>query len=298
MSTPTPSVNDPPALARASAFALPANPARLSVIKRFLAGLRFGVAGLFFAFRDAKLLGLSIVPMLVHGALFVMLTSTQITFLMHPLLDWLGPSSEAQGFFASAGHAVWSVVVHVLVGAFILATSLVLTIFIGSIVCDPFYDALSERTEALYLGHDTGDPFSVAAMLRGMLHELGVTLVRLCVYATVAAPLWALSFTPAAIVATPLGLGWTWLFVAFEFLARPMTRHARAPSARIRALFAHKAVFFGFGLVGWLLSFLPFTAPLLVISGTRLYLAMAADADVPHGLSDDDTAALRAARGT
>ena len=274
---------------------LPADPTASGLVGRFMHGVTLAGGGIGLVFSDARLLLLSLIPMAIHVVLLVAMLVAGFAFVADPLIAWLEPTlGSGSGALADAGHAVWVVAVKILVGALVIGLGLVGAVAAGSIVCDPFYDALSERTEALYVGHDVGLPFSLGRMVAGIGGELGATLLRLAVFGAVAVPLWLLSFTPAAIVATPLALLWTWLFFAFEFLARSMTRHVPRSTTRMRSLFAHKSLFVGFGLVCWVLSFVPLTAPLLVVAGTRLYLTLASRGQVPSVLSDDDKAVLQA----
>lgn len=279
------------------------NPAEGGVVGRVFFGLRSVFSGFGVVLSDARLFGLSLIPMAIHLLLLITLLWAGFTYAAGPLIDLLGPSAKeaaAAGtavaetsFMADVGSSIWAAAVNVLVGAFVVAIGLMLSLLLGSVVCDPFYDLISERTEALHLGRDVGDPFNVGVIVQGIIRELVATLIRLAVYAIVAVPLWLLSFTPAAVVATPVAMVWTWLFVAYEFLSRSLARHAVDPSKRMRPFFSHKALFLGFGALGWLLSFVPFTAPLLVAGGTRLYLGLAAWDQVPSRLSDADKALLR-----
>ena len=277
---------------------LPVDPAVGGLVARFLAGAQAAVGAVGLVFGDAKLFTLSLIPMGIHLVILLGLLALGFTTFAEPLISWLGPkvvgsAPAASSMLADVGVGIWSVFVNVLVAVAIVLGSLVLSLLLASVVCDPFFDAISERTEALYVGHDVGAPFSIGGMLRGIAREFVATLVRLGVYAAVAIPLWLLSFTPAGLLATPLALVWTWLFIAYEFLCRALVRHANGPRARLGALFQHKAVFVGFGGVAWLMSFVPFTAPLLIAGATRLYLSLAIEGHVPSGLSEDERVTLR-----
>jgi uncharacterized protein involved in cysteine biosynthesis len=248
-------------------------------------------------FSDATLLTLSVIPMLVHVALLAAFLAVGGNVVVEPLIAWLDPqtanAATATDAVAQVGRAVWSGAVVVLAWVAVIGLALVGAVVVGSVVCDPFYDALSERTEALHLGRDVGAPFSIAAAIAGVGREASATLLRLLVYAAVAVPLWLLAFTPAGVIATPLSLLWTWLFFAWEFVSRSMVRHAPAATARVRVLFAHKALFAGFGAVAWGLSFVPLTAPFRVVAATRLYLTLAADGQVPTTLPAVDVERLK-----
>jgi len=275
---------------------LPEDPTQRGVVGRFAQGLRCASGGLGLVFSDATLLILSVVPMLVHLALLAGFLVVGGAVVLDPLIAWLEPptaAATADGALAEFGRVVWSGAVSVLAHIAVFGLALVAALVVGSVVCDPFYDALSERTEALYLGRDVGAPFSITGVVAGVGRELVATVVRLLVYVVVALPLWLLAFTPAGVVATPLSLAWTWLFFAWEFLARSMVRHALSATGRVRILFGHKALFAGFGAVAWVLSFLPFSAPLLVVAATRLYLTLLADGLVPTTLPAADVERLK-----
>lgn len=274
---------------------LPRDPTPHGVVGRFGQGLRFALGGPRLVFSDVTLLLLSVIPMLVHVALLAAGLAVGGSVVVDPLIAWLDPqtSSTATDAVAQVGRAVWSGAVVALAWVAVVGLALVGAVVVGSVVCDPFYDALSERTEALHVGRDVGAPFSIATVVAGVGRELTATLLRLLIYGAVAVPLWVLAFTPAGVVATPLSLVWTWLFFAWEFISRSMVRHAPAATARMRVLFAHKALFAGFGAVAWGLSFMPLTAPLLVVAATRLYLTLAADGHVPTTLPVADVERLR-----
>ncbi len=245
----------------------------------------FGGVGVVFA--DRRLLVLSVVPMFVHLGLFILFAWLGFAHVASPLGAWLTPTST------ESWATLLSTLIHVIVAIVVIAGALVATVMAGSVVCDPFYDLLSERTEELYVGRNVGPPFAAATVARGIVRELGATVLRLLVWGAVAIPLWLLSFTPAAIVATPLSFVWTWLFFAYEYISRSLVRHAVQPSARFKPILAQKAIFVGFGAMAWLASFLPLVAPFLVVSATRLYLALAAYDRAPSKLTDAEKVNLK-----
>ena len=280
---------------------LPEDPTQRGAVGRFGQGLRCALGGVSLVSSDATLMMLSLVPMLVHLALLAGFLVIGGNVVVEPLIAWLTPQSAAAsgaGAVADLLRAVWAGAVVVLAWVAVLGVAFVSALVVGSVVCDPFHDALSERTEALYLGRDVGAPFSIRTVIAGVGRELAATVVRLLVYVAVALPLWLLAFTPAGVVATPLSLVWTWLFFAWEFLARSMVRHAPSATGRVRILLGHKALFAGFGAVAWVLSFLPFSAPLLVVAATRLYLTLLADGLVPTTLPAVDVERLKVRTST
>lgn len=242
---------------------------------RVVAGAGAVFTGLGLVVRDSQLFVLSLVPMGVHLGLFVLWLWLGFTKVAPPLLAWAAPANNQGAWALVAGVVV--VVVYVVV----VLASLVLTLLSGSVLCDPFYDLLSERTEELFVGRSVGPAFSVGSVVRGLVRELVANVLRLLVWGVVAVPLWLLSLTPLSLVAVPLSLLWTWLFFAYEYLSRSLARHAVDPKHRFAPIFAHKALCLGFGGAAWLISFVPFLAPILVVAATRLYLGLAVYDRVP-----------------
>lgn len=261
-----------------------------SFFGRVAGGARATVAGVGVVFSDPKLVSLSFVPMIVHLLLFGLFVWLSFTQAAGPLIDKFAPAAGETGAWAT----ILSGIVHIVVAVLVVLASVVASVLVGSVVCDPFYDLLSERTEELFVGRNVGPPFSVGVVLRGIARELSATLLRLVVWGVVAVPLWALSFTPATIVSTPLSFVWTWLFFAYEYVSRSLVRHAVQPKHRFGPMFSHKAVFVGFGASAWLLSFIPFLAPVLVVAATRLYLSLAIYDRVPSLYTADEKQRLKA----
>jgi len=257
-------------------------------VARFLVGVRAAFAGVPVVLSDQRLLALSLVPMLLHVALFIALlvglTGTVAPAVGHAVAHALGADPQQAGLWARP----LSGIVHAGVVVLAIATAFFGSVFVASVLGDPFYDALSERTEELYLGRAVGAPLTVHAVVVGIGRELVANLVRLFVWSLGALPLWVLSFTFAGFVAGPLSLAWTWLFTAYEFLSRSLVRHTVHIGGRFGALFSQKQLFLGFGAGAALVSLVPFTSPFLVVGATRAYLALAASGRVASRLTDAD----------
>jgi uncharacterized protein involved in cysteine biosynthesis len=252
--------------------------ARGTVVTRFLSGARCAASGIGFTLRHGALLRWSLVPMVVQLAIFVALVVAGWQFLGDL------PAPEAGHWYSFLGTLL-----KVVVAVLMVIAGALLAIFLGGIVCDPFYDILSERTESILLGRDVGEPFSVSAAVAGIVRELLATVARLAVYGGGQLALLLLGLTGVgSVVAVPLSLAWTWLFVAVGALSRSQARHQIAGGKRFSAAFGNTAVALGFGAAGWLLAYLPFTAAFLVVGGTRLYLSLAAHDRVASALADAD----------
>lgn len=266
-----------------------ADPGDGSGPRRFVRGALAVPAGVGVVFSDAKLVSLSFVPMVVHVALFAALLWLGFTQVAHRVVTAVAPVPLNNGMWGE----ILGAMITVIVGMAIVVIAIIASVLIGSVICDPFYDLLSEQTEIVLVGRSVGEPFAVAKVPAGLARELGATLLRLLVWSAVALPLWFLAFTPVSVVAVPLGTVWTWLFLAYEFLSRSLMRHAVQPRERFKPLFAHKALCAGFGSVCWAVSIVPFTAPFLVVGATRLYLALAVHDRAPSLLTAEEKQQLR-----
>lgn len=257
-------------------------------LSRFSSGARFAASGIVLTVRSPRLLVWALVPMVVHVALCALFISLGAGSIDELANRW-GPDPSSTFAFARI------LLVGLLWGGLLLV-SLMGSMLAGAVVCDPFYDLLSETTESLLLGRSVGAPFSLAGALRSVVAELGSTAARFAVYLAVAVPLWLLGLTGVgSVISVPALLAWNWVFVALGALERSMARHGVVGSGRIRALFAQPACVLGFGAVAWMLATVPLTMPFLVVGGTRLYLALAAWGHVTSKLNVDDKRALRAA---
>ena len=255
---------------------------------RFLSGAKFAASGIGFTFAHKRLLMWSLIPMAVQALIFAALVAGG-AFFIGDVVDHVRP--EPGHWYSFLGAVLWFAAVVLLVVA-----SVVASLLIGSVVCDPFYDNLSEVTESILVGRDVSTKFTVGSVVEGILRELLALPVRLGLYVGVSLILWAIGLTGAgSIVAVPLSLMWTWLFVALAGWSRSLARHAVPGRRRLAGLFRMPSLALGFGAVGWVMSYVPLTYPFLVVGGTRLYLALAAHDRIDSSLSDDDKRALRGA---
>ncbi len=242
-------------------------------------------SGIALVLKHPKVLRWALLPMLIQALLFVGVMLVGIRSLddvvaavtSGPSLSWLRP------------------LLYLACVVLLLLAGVVFTLVVGGVLCDPFFDLVSEETEAVVVGRSLAEPFSFVRAARGLARELFATALRLALYFVVAIPLWLLGLTGVgAIVAAPLALAWTFAFVALEAMSRSQARHTLDVGARVNAVSSQRVLACGFGALGWLLAFIPFTMPFLVAGGTRMFLALAVYDRVPSRLTDDDKQRLRA----
>jgi len=163
-----------------------------SIIGRFVAGARAAAAGVGVVLSDGRLLLLSLVPMLVHVALFVGLL---VWLTGHVAPDVAAALTHALGAGSAdddAWHTLLAGIVRVGVGVLGVVCAFLGSVFAANVVADPFFDALSERTEELFIGRTVGTPFSVRSVVSGIGRELLANVVRLTAWSAGALPLWML----------------------------------------------------------------------------------------------------------
>lgn len=252
----------------------------------FFMGARYAFSGIAFTFKHRRLLLWSVVPMLVQALLFVGLVVAGVKGL-DLMMASLRP--EAGHWYSFVGSIEWFIGLVLMLMAAVL-----LSLMLGNVLCDPFYDTLSEATESLLVGRDVATKSTWATFIGGIIREFTALPWRVGVYALVAVPLWLISLTGVgSVIAMPLTLAWTWMFVSLSGLSRSLSRHAVPGRRRLVIIFKRPAVSLGFGAVGWLLSHVPLTYPFLVVGGTRLHLALAAHDRLASNLSDDDKRVLK-----
>lgn len=254
---------------------------------RFVTGARFALGSVGYTFAHPTLLRAALVPMALQLALCVALAVAGAEALHHVAARYDASLDALPGFVR--------VLLWIILGFVALVLSAIVTFFAGSVVCDPFYDWISERTEALVTGREVAGARGPLAIAAGIARELWATVVRLSVYLAGMGVLTLLSLIPGvALVGGPLSMGWSWLFLAIEVFARPQARGALGGRERLRVVRAHLFLSLGFGAGGWLVALVPFTTPMLVVGGTRLYLALVAHHRLPPlGDAAEPGAAIR-----
>ena len=158
---------------------------------------------------------------------------------------------------------------YVLLAVLCILSSFFLTLFLSTIVNSPFYDLLSEKVEAIYMGRSFGERWSLKTIvptiliplresIKLALFELGITLM-LFVISLVSAGLGTVLFAIAGPYLASL--------IVFDFV---MARKIYSLAEKRRFLRGNQAFVMGFGTPAYLL---PFLTPFAVVGATLGYLA-------------------------
>ncbi len=271
-----------------------ADVSQASLTARVGSGIHFALAGVGLTLRrpDLRLLALLcvIINLVIYGGLAA---------LGFWLIDGVGPDPSAyEGWLETAMEWARGALQVALLITWLLV-SIWLAIFLGGLLCSPFFDLLSERTEQHLVGRHVGPPFSLAATVRSALLEMAVQLKLLFVYLPIALGILLVNLIPVVgqVLSSTLAWVWTAQWVTMTFAGPATARHGLTASQRMQLLFGNKALSTGFGAIGGIpfLSFflLPLLSPALIVGMTRMYLALAAHDRVPSKLSEAEKRSLR-----
>jgi CysZ protein len=196
--------------------------------------------------------------------------------------EWLWSTPTGSGWLATVERFA-HLVLDWLIAALMLGAAVVAVALVSGVIAAPFNDALSEAVESTYLSQPRPS-FSLARVARDVVRTVALELLKLCVYAAVMLPLFAVSL--AAPVVAPavqvVGFGFTALFFAVDYVDWPAARREWPARARMRWAFSHLRAMLGLGTGVWLLLFVPLLnllfMPAAVAGGTLLFLDLAARA--------------------
>lgn len=147
---------------------------------------------------------------------------------------------------------------------------------VPNLILAPLQDPLSEATE-VRCGDFTAPPFSMGAVVRGVIESLTHTLMRLALMLLGFVVLFPLHLIPVAgsVLWVVLSSVWSMFWIAAEHLSNPMARHLRPFKQVLTALRGRLPLALGFGAALYVLLWVPvlnfFLMPVAVVAGTLLF---------------------------
>lgn len=237
-----------------------------SVMKRFGKGATL-------VFRSAKLLAktrelwkLAIIPAAINIALFVLTT----TFLLWNY-EWFIPGEPTgDGIWATILFGLWWIL-KVLIFPLLLLMSYFISIVFAQVLASPFNDALSEKAETVLHGEPVAGPTGLREMVKGGLKGGFQAFVLALGKLMVALPL---GFIPG--IGPIISAVFTSYFFAVDNTDYAFERRRYGLRAKLKTLFADKAMTLGFGAGVWAIFAIPFLnffcMPIAVMGGTALAL--------------------------
>lgn len=251
-----------------------------SAFRRFRTGFSFPFRGLAFVVRTPSLWPWVLLPVLLMIALII--GAGFIAWWLTPILLsylWAMPPG---GWTLTLWH-VTSTVLWLVV---FLLTTVVLYVGFG-IIATPFYDQLSERTEAMLIGPRANVSWGQWAgdILQSIIHSM------------FAFALWALFFCASLLIGLIpvlgqileffIGGGLTAFLLSREMMDGPMSRRRFSFKTKLAVVWSNLAVCLGFGAATSLFLAVPvlnlFSLPCAVVGGTRMFVQLETQRLLPEG---------------
>jgi CysZ protein len=261
------------------------------VIGRFVGGLFAPLRGLRFLLAHPRLLAYAAFPTFINIVLVLAIFFVGMHF-SESLADRIIPAGD-QWYWTVLSYAIQIVLVVMLV----LFGALVFYILAG-IICVPFNEVLSQKTERIFEGARREEPFSLRLLSKDIAISLKNEIKRTAVMLLLLLFLIVVFLIP--VIGKPFYLVFgniiTMFFLAYDNLDYPLARRRLPFAAKCRFIFRHSASCLGFGagaLVSVVIPFLNFVIiPLTVVGATILFCEI----ETWYGKVPDMTPAIAAKR--
>jgi CysZ protein len=243
---------------------------RPGIFKRFIGGLFSPLRALRFLFAHPGLLKYAIFPTIIN----VILVTALFLFgarLSHRLVDRIVPQQDLW-YWIFATYALQFVLFVTLIFFGVL-----IFYILAGIICVPFNEVLSQKTELICQGKPKEEGFSIRLLLKDILTSIANEIKRSGILLLLLAVLLVVWLIP--IVGKPISLIFgnfvTMLFLAYDNLDYPLSRRRLPFSVKWRFILRHLPSTLGFGagaLISVVVPFLNFVViPLTVVGATMLF---------------------------
>lgn len=247
------------------------SPARVpGIIGRFTAGFFAPLRGMRFLLAHPRLLAYAAFPTLIN----IILILTLFFFGMHfsqSLANYIIPGQD-QWYWVVLSYTIQIVLVLVLI-----VFGAVVFYILAGIICVPFNEVLSQKTEQLFDGVKTEEPFSLGLLTRDIIISLKNEIKRTAIMLALLLFLLIVFLIPVVgkIFYLIFGNIIAMLFLAYDNLDYPLARRRLPFTVKWRFIFRHFASCLGFGagaLISVVIPFLNFVViPLTVVGATILF---------------------------
>ncbi len=247
------------------------SPARVpGIVGRFFRGLFAPLRGLRFLIAHPRLAAYAVFPTIINIILIIGLFIAGVHF-SRTLLEHIIPGG---------GQWYWMVLFYaaqVILLLALLVFAAVIFYILAGIICVPFNEVLSQKTEQLFEGTAKDEPFSLRLLTRDIVISIKNEIKRTAIMLVLLLFLLIVFFIPVVGKAFYLVFGnlVTMLFLAYDNLDYPLARRRIPFTAKWRFIFRHIPSCLGFGLgalVSVIIPFLNFVIiPLTVVGATILF---------------------------
>lgn len=227
----------------------------------------FRCIGLFF--RYPKIIGYSLIPMIIN--LFI------YTFVFYFSYTFITDKSEELFREAVSNKLLLdfiSFVLSLFTLLLVLFACYFLFIIFGGLVSAPFNEKISKHIESNVFGitSENNLPF-----FRDIAFSIKAELKKLLFYFSFMIPLILIDFIPmiGSVITLIFGSGFSFYFNALDYLDYPMTRRMLSFRKKLKSVNSNFSLSMGFGCTAFFLTFLPvinvLLNPVLVTAGTSLF---------------------------
>lgn len=240
-------------------------------MKEFFYGFLYPFKSIAFFFQHPRVILLSIIPTIINITIYALIFYFTYKKLINsvPLAD--GNSENLAGRMIESAY---NSIIYFLTIALVLVVSYFAYVIIGGLISAPFNETISQYVEEFI----TGTKCPYVPFLKDIWLSIKGELLKLLFYFSIIAPLFFLSYVPVAgtIISTILGLLFSFFYNSLDFFDYPMQRKMFTLRQKISGTNSGGILSYGFGAMAFLMMFIPFInsllKPLLVVSGTKLYL--------------------------
>jgi CysZ protein len=247
------------------------SPARIpGVVRRFFGGLFAPLRAVRFLLAHPRLLGYAAFPTLINIVLVVALIAVGLHF-SKDLVGHLIPTSQ-QWYWIVLFYAI-----EVVVALALIVFAAVIFYILAGIVCVPFNEVLSQKTEQICKGEKREEPFSFRLLMKDIGSSVRNEIIRTAIMLGLLLFLLVMFLIPVVgkIFYLVFGNIITMLFLAYDNLDYALARRRLPFTVKWRFIFRHIPSSLGFGagaLVSVVIPFLNFVViPLTVVGATMVF---------------------------
>jgi CysZ protein len=240
-------------------------------MKEFFYGFFYPFKSIAFFFQHPRVILLSIVPTVINITIYALIFYFTYKKLISslPLAD-----ADSQNLAGQMIESAYNSLIYFLTFVLVLIVSYFVYVLIGGLISAPFNENISQYVEEIV----TGNKCPYVPFLKDTWLSIKGEILKLILYFSIIVPLFFVNYIPVAgtIISTILGLLFSFFYNSLDFFDYPMQRKMFTLRQKIAGTNSAGILAYGFGAMAFLMMFVPFInslfKPLLVVSGTKLYL--------------------------
>lgn len=238
-------------------------------MNNFVIGLTYPFRCIKLFFRFPKIIGYSMIPMIINLIIYSAVFYYSYTFIT-------GKSGEL--FRENISNKLLLEFISFVLGVFTLILVLFVCYFLfiifGGLVSAPFNEKISKHIEEKVFGivSENNLPF-----FKDIAFSLKAELKKLLFYFIIIIPIILVDFIPmiGSVITLVFGSGFSFYYNALDYLDYPMTRRMVSFRKKLSTVNSNLMLSMGFGCSAFILTFLPvinvLLNPVLVTAGTSLF---------------------------